>query len=312
MDKIKTVSIFERKSKVNIKDLGKPVSPNKSVKEFFDSLPNIFASKDLKEFISICARAIKHKKIFTIALGAHVIKNGCSPYLLQLIDKGCVSAVILNGACLVHDFELAFAGKTSEIVEEALVEGEFGITKETSDFLNSIVKEGVEAGFGLGEAVKRGFLQNSSVFKYPNSSLILGCAKGGVEVLCFSAVGTDVIHIHPSCEGASFGLGSQRDLKRFAEILMRAERGVHINFGSAVILPEVFLKAISWARNVSGHPKVIYTAVFDFIKMYRPHENVVYRPTKSGGKGFYFVGHHEIMIPLFVGALLSKLGVNDE
>jgi len=306
LDKIKTISIFDRKSKVHIKDLGKPVSPTKSLDEFFDALPDIFAAKEFKEFISICAKALQTKKVFTIALGAHVIKNGCTPYLDQLIDKGFVSAVVLNGACLVHDFELAFAGATSEIVEEALVEGEFGITKETSDYLNSMVKDGVKKGLGLGESVKQGFIKNEAALKYPDASLILKCARKKVEVLCFSAVGTDVIHIHPTSDGAAFGLGSQRDLKKFAEILTKAERGVHINFGSAVLLPEVFLKAISWARNVSGHPKVIYTAAFDFMKLYRPHENVVYRPTKSGGKGFYFVGPHEIMIPLFVGGLLAK------
>lgn len=305
MDRIKTISISDRKSKVHTKDLGKPVSPEMSMGEFFDALPDIFAAKDFKEFITICAKAIKGKKIFTIALGAHVIKNGCSPYLLQLIDKGYVSALIMNGACLIHDFELAFAGATSEIVEEAIVEGEFGVTKETSDFLNSMVKDGVKKGRGLGEAVKSGFLKSESVFKYPEASLILTCAKKGVEILCFPAIGTDVINIHPSFDGASFGLGSQRDLKKFAEILTKAENGVHINLGSAVILPEVFVKALSWARNVSGHPNVIYTAAFDFMRLYRPHENVVYRPTKSGGRGFYFVGHHEIMIPLFVGALLA-------
>jgi len=307
LDEVKTVSIFERKSKVKIGDLGRRVSPEMSLAEFVDSLPDSFAAKDLREFVSICAEAIRTERSFTIALGAHVIKNGCAPYLVQLMEKGWVSALIMNGACLIHDFELAFAGATSEIVEEALVEGEFGITRETAEHINSMVKGGVAAGLGLGESAKRGFASVEKDLKYPDASLVLAAASCDVELLCFSAVGTDVVHIHPSCDGASYGLGSQRDLRRFAELLMKAERGVHVNIGSAVILPEVFLKAISWARNVSGHPKVVYTAVFDFMKMYRPHENVFYRPTKSGGKGFYFVGPHEIMVPLFTASLLAGI-----
>ncbi|MDD4900385.1 MAG: deoxyhypusine synthase family protein [Candidatus Omnitrophica bacterium] len=304
--KVRTYSVKKRYSKVNQEDFAKPASRGASFKKFFDSLPNILKAKDIRALAEAVVYARKKKKGVILMAGAHVIKCGLNPVLIELIKKKVITCICLNGAGIIHDFELAFQGKTSEDVAQNLQDGSFGMGKETAEFINLAAKEGVADGLGLGYAIA----SRIAGVKLPhkNLSLLYSAYKYNVPVCVHVAIGTDIIHQHPSFDASFTGEGSLRDFRKLTEQIIKIDRGgVVLNFGSAVVLPEVFLKALNLARNLGFSVKDFTTANFDMIYHYRPTQNVCLRPVMSGGKSYYIVGHHEIMLPLLAQAITEKL-----
>ena len=304
--KLKTYSIKSRKSKVNISDFAKPFLTGSTFSDFLNSLPDILAAKDIKEIASLIANARKTNKVVVAALGAHVIKVGLSPVIIDLMERGIIHAVALNGACIVHDFEIAFAGKTSEDVDAELSKGTFGMAEETGKYLNNAIKKGVKKGWGIGKSV--GEMIESSNYPYKKLSILAAGARLGIPVTVHVGVGTDIIHLHTQMDGKATGEGSYRDFKLFAGVVSKLDEGVYLNIGSAVILPEVFLKAITLVRNLGYAVQNFTTVNMDFIQHYRPLTNVVRRQTRDGtGKGYTLTGHHEIMVPLLSAAISEEL-----
>jgi deoxyhypusine synthase len=287
-------------------DFAKAPLRNSSFLRFYDSLPKILKAQDLHHVADAVVNARKSKKSVIFMGGAHVIKCGLNPVLIELIKKKIITCICLNGAGIIHDFEIAFQGKTSEDVAENLKDGKFGMGRETAEFLNNAVKEGVAEGLGLGSAVARKI--STSKLPYREFSLLANAYKYKVPVCVFVAIGTDIIHQHPSFDAASTAEGSYRDFQQLTEEIFRLNNlGVVLNFGSAVILPEVFLKALNLARNLNKEVKGFTTANFDMIYHYRPYQNVVSRPVMARGKGYYIIGHHEIMLPLLAQAVIDKI-----
>jgi hypothetical protein len=238
-------------------------------------------------------------------MGAHPIKVGLGPVIVDLIERGRLAAVAMNGACLVHDFELAWNGRTSEDVGPGLDRGVFGMARETGEFLNHATRDGVAAGLGLGRAIGEAIRRARLPFR--QTSILAAAARAGIPATAHVAVGTDIIHMHPSADGAAIGKGSLRDFHLLAGVVARLAGGVYLNLGSAVVLPEVFVKALNLARNV-GHPvRDLTTIDMDFNRHYRPAVNVVARPTAAGGRGIHLTGHHEIMFPLLWSAVEDTL-----
>lgn len=305
--KLKTYSLKTRKSKVKVNDFAKPFSKEKPFKDFLNSLPNTLAADNLRQVASSVIAAYKNKKAVAVGMGAHVIKVGLSPVIIDLMERGVVNAVAMNGACIVHDFEIAYAGMTSEDVDAEIGKGEFGMAEETGKLLNNAIKRGVKKGWGFGKSV--GQMINSSKYPYKDLSILAAGARLGVPVTVHVAVGTDIIHIHPQMDGRATGEGSHIDFKLFAGVVANLEGGVYLNIGSAVLMPEVFLKALTLARNLGYKVERFTTVNMDFIQHYRPLTNVVRRPTKQGGKGYTLTGHHEIMVPLLAAAIKEGLTV---
>jgi hypothetical protein len=306
-DKIQTYSLSSRKSKVSVDDFSRPFSPQKEFDQFVNSLPDILAGKDFKEFLILMQKARKKSKAIIFALGAHVIKVGLNPLLIGLMEKGWITGLALNGAGIIHDFEIAYSGHTSEDVADQIPNGRFGMAQETGELLNRAINSAKDHDIGLGEAVGR--LIESSDFPYKDFSIIGAAYRLEITTTVHVAIGTDTIHFHPSVDGEALGSASLRDFFLFCSLLRSLDRGgVFINVGSAVILPEVFLKGISYVRNRGVQLDDFSTAVFDFIHHYRPDQNVVKRPLGEKGRGFYFIGHHEIMIPLLSASLQSSFG----
>ncbi|MFB0508102.1 MAG: hypothetical protein ACETWT_15345 [Thermodesulfobacteriota bacterium] len=302
--KIKTVSLMGRKSAVRIDDFGKAYTKGSTLGDFYDAIPNILAGRDFRNIVQSIVDTFKEKKMAVLAMGAHPIKVGLSPIINSLIERGVFKAVAMNGACIVHDVEVALAGQTSEDVAEELGQGTFGMTRETAEFINQAMREGVPPGLGLGESLGRKLLDGN--LPYGGLSIMATGSRMGIPITVHVAIGTDVIHMHPSTDGAIIGEGSYRDFKIFSSIISKLEGGVYLNLGSAVILPEVFLKALSLVRNL-GHQVDHFTTInMDFLQHYRPMVNVVNRPTRKGGKGYSLIGHHEIMFPLLAAAVMEK------
>lgn len=304
--KLKTYSIKDRKSKVNVHDFAKPIKPDDTFNDFLNSLPNILAAQNLKEIASKIVDAHKNDKTVIVGIGAHVIKVGLSPVIIDLMEMGVINAVAMNGACIVHDFESAYAGMTSEDVDAEIGKGEFGMAEETGKLLNGAIKNGVKKGWGIGKSV--GEMINKSKYPYKDLSILAAGARLDIPVTVHVAIGTDIIHIHPQMDGKTTGEGSHRDFKLFAGVVANLEGGVYMNIGSAVLLPEVFLKALTLVRNLGYKVKNFTTVNMDFIQHYRPLTNVVRRPTKEGGRGYTLTGHHEIMVPLLAGMVKEGLG----
>jgi len=297
--RLRTYSLKTRKSKVSVHDFAMPVRQGKSFNDFLNSLPNILAVKNLKEVAAAVVKAHSSKRTVAVGIGAHVIKVGLSPVIIDLMEMGVINALAMNGACIVHDFEIAFAGMTSEDVDAEIGKGEFGMAKETGELLNSAIKKGVKKGRGIGRSV--GELINKSKYPYRDLSILAAGARLNIPVTVHVALGTDIIHIHPQMDGKATGEGSLRDFKLFAGVVSTLEGGIYLNIGSAVLLPEVFLKALTLVRNLGYKVKNFTTVNMDFIQHYRSLTNVVRRPTKEGGKGYTLTGHHEIMVPLLAG-----------
>jgi len=305
INKVKTYSLKKRYSKVEIGDFALPPSRARSFSGFYDSMPKLLRAKDLHTVVDAIVRARRQKKAVIFMAGAHVIKCGLNPVLIELLKKKVITCVCLNGAGIIHDFEIALQGRTSEDVGENLKSGRFGMGRETADFLNNAIKEGVGEGLGLGSAVAEKIA--SSNLRYKNLSLIFNAHKQKVPVCVFVAIGTDIIHQHPSFDAALTAEGSLRDFHLLTEEISGLNKGgVVLNFGSAVIMPEVFLKALNLARNLGNRVKDFTTANFDMLQHYRPQQNIVSRPVADSGKGYYIIGHHEIMLPLLAQAIIEK------
>ncbi|MFW6124262.1 MAG: hypothetical protein ACOC5G_03490 [Acidobacteriota bacterium] len=290
---------------MNYKDFVQTYEPDKSFQDFINSLPNLLAAKDFKRLISLIKEAREKTKPIILSIGAHVIKVGLNPLLIDLMEEGSINALAMNGAGIIHDFEMAFAGKTSEDVESQIKEGHFGMAEETGKFLNNAIIQGSEEDIGIGESVGR-MIYNSN-FPFKKISLLSSAYKHNIPVTVHVGLGTDIIHFHPNVNGEAIGKASLCDFFLFCSLIEQLEGGgVYVNIGSAVVMPEVFLKAVSYLRNRGRQLDHFYTAVFDFNTHYRPMQNIIKRPFKGKkGKGFYFLGHHEIMIPLLAAAIKS-------
>ncbi|MDP1853333.1 MAG: deoxyhypusine synthase family protein [Candidatus Omnitrophota bacterium] len=307
LTKVKTYSLKKRKSKVGLQNFAAIGKKNAYFRKFYDGLPDILAARNFKQVVDSIISARKKKKAVIFMMGAHVIKCGLSPIVIDLIKKKIITSVALNGAGIIHDFELSYSGSTSEDVACGLENGSFGMSKETAEFLNMALTEGSLNGWGAGEAVARRIANKNLNLKH--NSILYNCFKAGIPVTVHIAVGADIIHQHPLADGASIGRASLLDFRTLAEEVTKLDNGgVIVNVGSAVMLPEVFLKALNLARNL-GHRVTNFTAVaFDMIHQYRVHQNVVCRPSLGPrAKGYYIVGHHELMIPLLYQAILEKL-----
>ncbi len=298
----KPICLKERPSKVQVKDFGSPFAPQQSFADFMISWPDILAARDFKELVATIKRAANKKKPIIMAMGAHVIKVGLNSIIIDLMERGLVTALAFNGAGIIHDFEIAYCGQTSEDVARQLKTGAFGMARETAEFLNRAIVRGAKERRGLGEAV--GAMIASAAFPYKKLSLLASAYQLHLPATVHVAIGTDVIHMHPQARGEAIGQTSLHDFHVFCSQVAQLEGGgVYLNVGSAVILPEVFLKAVSYVRH-SGQPlESFITAVFDFIRHYRPEQNVIKRVVGKKGKGYYFVGHHELMIPLLAACL---------
>jgi len=302
---VKTYPLKSRKSKARAEDFARPAADG-SVGALVDSLPNILAAADFKAVVRAIVDARRTGAGVMWGIGAHVIKTGLGPVLIDLMERGFVSAIATNGAAIIHDFEVALVGATSEDVDEALGPGRFGMADETGRLLNAAIAEGVGAGLGIGQAVTR--LVASMQPQFARSSILAAAARLDIPITVHVAIGTDVIHMHPAASGAALGEGSLRDFRYFVSNVARLERGVYLNCGSAVVLPEVFLKAVALARNRGIALAELTTVNLDFVRQYRPQTNVVMRPTAGTGRGYSLVGHHEIMIPLLAAALVGAAG----
>lgn len=302
---LNTYSLHDRHSKVTVADFAQPATPGMTVRALIASLPQQLAGKDFPELVERIAAAVSTKRPVLVGMGAHVIKVGLAPILIDLMERGIISALALNGAGIIHDAEIAMVGRTSEEVASVLGAGAFGAAKETGEVLNQAINQGAQEGIGLGEAVGNALLRQD--FPFNSQSLLAQARRLGIPVTVHVAMGTDIIHIHPAADGAAIGQCSHYDFRVFCRLVSGLEGGVYLNLGSAVLLPEVFLKALTVVRNLGHVAQRFTTANFDFIRAYRPATNVVQRPTLEGGKGFNFTGHHELMIPLLAAAVVDRL-----
>jgi deoxyhypusine synthase len=302
---LQTCALKSRKSKVNRADFAKPWEPTSSFSQFLQMLPNILAAGDFKKIVSAIVTSHHAGNPVVMAMGAHVIKVGLNPIVVDLMKRGILSAVALNGAGIIHDLELAMVGKTSEDVQQGLEEGAFGMARETADFLNEAISDGAKAGFGLGKAV--GKVINDANLPFASESILAQAATLDIPATVHVAIGTDIIHMHPNFDPAAVGTTSHIDFRLLASVIGALEGGTYLNVGSAVVLPEVFLKALTLVRNL-GHKVDRFTTVnMDFIHHYRPNTNVVCRPTSKGGTGYNLIGHHEIMLPLLAAAVIEQI-----
>ncbi|MDD3535802.1 MAG: hypothetical protein PHC50_06650 [Candidatus Cloacimonetes bacterium] len=300
LNKISSYSISERSSKVDTALFAQKGKVDTSA--FLDCLPDILSAKDLRRLISKIKQAKAAGCGIILGLGGHVIKCGLAPLVIELMEAGYLTGIAVNGSVIIHDFEIAFFGQTSEDVSAALADGSFGMALETSEMLNSCISRAAKEELGLGEAVGKMILETA-----PNQelSLLAMAYKYGVPLTVHVALGTDIIHQSPFADGAAIGACSHRDFRIFCHnVLGLNGGGVYLNLGSAVILPEVFLKALTVARNIQPPVKDFTTAVFDMNMHYRARVNVMQRPVETGGEGFYFIGQHEVLIPLLIKSLL--------
>ena len=302
---VKSYSLCIRKSKESIKTFAGVHTKGDTLQAFMNKLPDSFAAKDFRHVVSAVVSARQNKRPVILGMGAHPVKLGLSPVIIHLLKTGIITAIATNGACAIHDFEIALAGHTSEDVGPELCKGTFGMAQETGRGLNQAINRGVRKGLGIGRSV--GECINRGKFDHKDKS-IFGTAYGlNVPLTVHVGIGTDIIHMHPEADGASIGKGSMTDFRLFAAVVSDLEGGVYINLGSAVILPEVFLKALNIARNLGNRVVNFTTVNMDFIQHYRPMENVLRRPTMMAGCSYALTGHHEIMFPLLAAAVMEEL-----
>jgi hypothetical protein len=310
---VRTYPLASRKSKVSVRDFAKSIGTNASLSKFLDSLPNILAAEDLSNLLSAIHMARKQRRAILWGIGGHVIKVGLGPVLIDLIKRGFVSGIAMNGAALIHDFEIALAGNTSEDVEAGIGKGQFGMAEETGKYLNEIAKLSQRIRIGYGEAAGQ-FLSSGIIeVKHADYSVLVAAHKHQIPVTIHLAIGTDIPHMHPSADGAALGDATYRDFRLFCALVQQMHPGgAYLNWGSAVLLPEIFLKAVSVVRNLGVPLRPITTANFDFIQHYRPLQNVVKRPTASAqgrnepvSHGYAITGHHELLLPLVAAALTA-------
>ena len=301
---ITTYPLTSRASKVDISQFGSAYDPGSGMSGWLASLPSILAGNDLRAVVDALRAAQAGGRPIIWGLGGHVIKTGLAPVLIDLMARGYVSALALNGAAMIHDFEIAIGGRTSEDVEAALGPGTFGMAEETATGLNGVINEGVGRGLGIGQAVSAHLAAGAAPHKA--LSVLAEAGARGIPVTVHVAVGTDIIHMHPAASGAAIGEGSLRDFRYLTSSVSRLAGGVYLNCGSAVVLPEVFLKAVALVRNRGISLDGLTTVSLDFIRQYRPQTNVVSRPTVGVGRGYSLVGHHELLIPLIAAGVIES------
>lgn len=306
LEKVKTYTIKERVSKVSVSQFGKPQEKGLKFSKFSSSLPDILAGKKIRRLVSLVLRAKDKGKPIILALGGHVVKGGVSPFIIELMKRRVVTAIAMNGATSIHDFEIAFFGKTSEEVAGSLKQGRFGLAEETGRFMNEAISSGAGEGLGMGEALGKKISKGKASYK--NSSLLYQAYRLKLKATVHVSIGSDIIHQHPKARGEDLGKTSFKDFIVLTEEVSRLGKGgVFLNIGSAVVLPEVFLKTLSIARNLGFKVTDFITGNFDLIEHYRPRQNVLLRPTQESGESFSFIGHHEIMIPLFTQMILEEM-----
>ena len=315
LSSVHTYPLSSRKSKVHVSDFAKPVAANSSLKKFLDSLPNFLAARDLRDIAAAIHSARRKKKSILWGMGGHVIKVGLGPIVIDMMRRGFITGIAMNGAALIHDFEIALAGNTSEDVDASLPDGRFGMAEETGRYVNEIAKLASRIRIGYGEAA--GQFLNSGIVPAPYAaqSVVASAYKLGIPVTIHLAIGTDIPHMHPAVDPGALGAATHLDFRLFSALVQGMHPGgVYLNWGSAVILPEIFLKAVSVSRNYGVALRPITTANFDFVQHYRPLQNVVKRPTAPSAKnssgaqshGYAVTGHHEILMPLLAAALASN------
>ena len=310
---VRTYPLASRKSKVSVREFARPVERGASLVKFLNSLPSILAAEDLRHLLAAIHAARSRRRAILWGMGGHVIKVGLGPVLVDLMRHGFISGIAMNGAALIHDFEIALVGNTSEDVEAGLGRGQFGMAKETGLYLNEIAFGAARSGFGLGEAAGKLLTSGRLLAKHADSSVLVAAYRRRIPITVHLAIGTDIPHMHPAADGAALGAATHHDFRLFCALVKQMHPGgVYLNWGSAVLLPEVFLKAVSVVRNLGIPLRPITTANFDFIQHYRPLQNVVKRPTArmAGRKtpeshGYAITGHHELLLPLVAGALVS-------
>ena len=305
LSEVKTYRLTDRPSMVSTEDFARPWQNGSSYADFLSSLPDILAGSELKRIVAAIAEAYRADRTVIFGMGAHVIKVGLNPIIINLMERGVVTAVAMNGAGIVHDLELAMVGQTSEDVAAALDDGTFGMAAETCSFLTEALASAETEDMGLGYAVGRSILDH----KLPlmDKSILAAGVRLGIPVTVHVAIGTDIIHMHPGFDPARTGKASHHDFRLFASVVSTLEKGVYLNVGSAVIMPEVFLKATTLVRNLGHRLEAFTTVNLDFIKHYRPLTNVVNRPTARGGRGFNLIGHHEILVPLIAAGVIEAI-----
>lgn len=308
VSRIRTVPFKGRQNKVDASGMAAPPGTDRSFHAFLESLPDVLAARDLRAIIQHLAAATRQKKGVLLLLGGHVVKTGLGPLVLPWLERGVVSHVAMNGAAAIHDYELAAFGGTSEDVESGLADGTFGMVEETGAEMNAAARSAASKGIGFGEALGQA-LSTHDTLPGGEVSILLGCHRLGVPLTVHPAIGAEITHQHPSADGASIGAASFTDFRRLAGALPALhDGGAVLNWGSAVMMPEVFLKALTVARNLGeGRPTGFMAADFDMIRHYRPRVNVVERPTREGGIGYQLTGHHELLLPLLVWGVLDAL-----
>jgi hypothetical protein len=302
---LKTYRLENRHSKVSHQDFGRPWQAGGSFRDFVDGLPTILGGKTLREVAGAWVQAVRSGRQVLLGMGAHPFKVGLSPVLIDLLPRRLLTGVALNGAGIIHDAEIAMVGRTSEDVDQDLGSGRFGMARETAEFLNAAIAWGAREGLGLGEAV--GLRLLAADFPFKHLSLLAAAAALKIPVTVHVAVGTDIIHLHPSVDPEALGAATHRDFRLFAALVSRLAEGLYLNLGSAVILPEVFLKALTLARNLGHAVTPLTTVNLDFFQHYRPLTNVVRRPTAAGGRGFALTGQHELLFPLLTALVVEEM-----
>jgi hypothetical protein len=309
LDRVTTYPLASRKSKVHAGLLGRPHRRGATLASFLDGLPQVLAARTLRELVEKVAAARTRRRPIVWGLGAHVVKVGLSPLLVDLMERGFATGLALNGAGIVHDFELAVSGATSEDVQAGLARGEFGMARETGEEIGRAVSAGDRDGLGLGASIGRYLAERRPRPRHLELSLLAAAWRLGLPATVHVAIGTDIVHVHPACDPAAIGRATHLDFRLLAAQVARlGGGGVYLNVGSAVVLPEVFLKAVTLARNLGHGVTAFSTANLDFIQSYRPGVNVLERPVAGHGRGFRLTGHHEILVPLVAAALVEKDG----
>jgi deoxyhypusine synthase len=302
---VKSYSLCARKSKVSVNSFAGIPEKGDRFSSFLEKMPDAFAARDFRAVVKAIIEARNNGRPVVVGMGAHPIKLGLSPVIIELMRRGVITAMAMNGACAVHDFEIAMAGHTSEDVAMELCTGTFGMAKETGRGVNQAIVAGVKKGYGIGKSI--GARINKGKFPYKDKSIFATACDLDIPATVHVAIGTDIVHMHPEADGAALGKGSMSDFRLFAAVISDLEGGVYLNLGSAVILPEVFLKALNVARNLGNKVGNITTVNMDFIQHYRPRENVLKRPTSMSGSNYALTGHHEIMFPLLAAAITEEL-----
>lgn len=309
---IRTVPLSHRPNKVAASDFAQPPRERRDFGAFIDSLPHILEARSFTAIVDAVAQAARERRAVVCMLGGHVVKTGLAPVFIDLAERGVITHFASNGAAVIHDYEVTRWGGTSEDVEAGLRDGTFGMAEETGREMNQAITRGAAAGLGLGESLAVA-LEQADALANPELSLLLNARRLGIHFTVHAALGAEIIHQHPLADGAAIGATSMTDFRRLAGHLPRLEGGVVLNIGSAVIMPEVFLKALTMCRNVhGGAPRAFVAADLDMIRHYRPRVNVVERPTRTGGgRGYQISGHHEIMVPLLAWAVVDRLERTD-